>query len=173
MATFRRIPSGPVRRWATMGRVANLPLPRRSRAWQRFFPIQYRVIRWLDPLVRWWWAAAGLGNVVELRVPGRRTGLPRRALLGLLRDRDDWFLGHPNGDVAWTLNLDAAGSAEIAFHGGRIVRVRATRMAPGEDRDRAIAATRQHTFPGNLIYRVAWAHIRAAGAYFRIEPVER
>ena len=125
----------------------------------------------MDPLVRSWWAGTGLGNIIELRVPGRRTGRQRRVLLGLLREGDQLFLGHPNGDVAWTRNLEAEGSAEIAFSGGRVVRVRATRLPPGEVRDRAIAATRQHVFPGNLIYQLAWAHVRAAGTYFLIEPV--
>lgn len=149
---------------------SSLPAPRRSAAWHRYFPIQYRLIRLVDPLVRWWWISAGLGNVVELRVPGRRTGLPRRVLLGLLRDGDQWFLGHPNGDVAWTHNLAAAESAEIVFSGGRVIPVRATRLPPGDARDRAIAATRQHLFPGNLIYRLARPHIRAVGSYFRLEP---
>ena len=150
--------------------VTRLPVARRSEAWHRYFPIQYGLIRLVDPLVRWWWAGAGLGNVIELRVPGRRTGLPRRVLLGLLRDGDQWFLGHPNGDVAWTRNLEAAGGADLAFHDGHVVRVRASRLPAGDDRDRAIAATRQHVFPGNLIYRLAWPHIRAVGAYFLVEP---
>jgi hypothetical protein len=150
--------------------VVDLPAPHRSRAWNRFFPIEYRLIRLMDPLVRSQWAGAGLGNIVELRVPGRRTGRPRRVLLGLLRDRGQLFLGHPNGDVAWTRNLEAEGSAELAFSGGLVVRVRATRLPRGELRDRAIAATRQHVFPGNVIYRLAWAHVRAVGAYFLIEP---
>jgi hypothetical protein len=119
--------------------------------------------------VRWWWHVAGLGNVVELRVPGRRTGVSRRVLLGLLRGDDGWYLGHPNGDVDWTRNLEAAGVAELAFRDGDPLRVRATRLPFGEMRDRAIAATLQHTFPGNLIYRLAWPHIRAVGAYFLIE----
>lgn len=149
--------------------VVNLPAPRRSEAWHRYFPVQYRLIRLVDPLVRWWWAMAGLGNVVELRVAGRRTGLPRRTLLGLLRDGERWFVGHPNGDVAWTKNLEAAGVAELAFRGAAVVPVRATRLVPGDIRDRAIAATRQHTFPGNLVYRLAWSHIRAVGTYFELE----
>lgn len=148
-----------------------LPAPHRSGAWQRFFPVEYRLIRLIDPLVRSWWNVAGLGNVVELRVPGRRTGVTRRALLGLLRDGDQWFLGHPNGDVAWTRNLEAAASADLVFSSGRVIRIRATRLPPGDERDRAIAATRQHVFPGNLIYRLAWPHIRAVGAYFRVEPI--
>ena len=103
---------------------------------------------------------------------GRRTGQPRRVLLGLLRDDGRWFLGHPNGDVAWTLNLEAAGGGELGFADGHSLPVRATRLAPGDLRDRAIAATRQHVFPGNLIYRLAWSHIRAVGTYFLIAPAE-
>ncbi|MBI3751018.1 MAG: hypothetical protein HY263_05090 [Chloroflexi bacterium] len=146
-----------------------LPEARRSEAWHRFFPVEYRFIRLVDPLVRQWWLVAGLGNVVELRVPGRRTGVIRHTLLGLLRDGDRWFLGHPNGDVAWTRNLEAAEVASLAFHGGTVLTVRATRLRAGQLRDRAILATRQHTFPGNVVYRLAWAHIRAAGTYFLIE----
>jgi deazaflavin-dependent oxidoreductase (nitroreductase family) len=149
-----------------------LPPPRRSETWHRYFPIQYRLIRLVDPLARRWWRLAGLGNVVELRVRGRRTGLPRRVLLGLLRDDGAWYLGHPNGDVAWTRNLAAAGVAELAFRDGRVVEVRATRLDPGDARDRAIAATRQHVFPGNVAYRLAWPHIRAVGAFFVLVPTE-
>jgi hypothetical protein len=147
----------------------SLPAPRVSVAWHRWFPIQYRLIRLLDPLVRRWWLAAGLGNVIELRVVGRRTGRPRPILLGLLRAGDRWFLGHPNGDVAWTRNLEAAGSAELVFRPPAGVPVRATRLDAGELRDQAIAATGQHVFPGNLVYRLARAHIRAVGTYFLIE----
>ncbi len=149
-----------------------LPPPRFSAAWHRLFPIEYRLIRLLDPLVRRWWLLAGLGNVIELRVVGRRTGRPRRVLLGLLRDGDRWFLGHPNGDVAWTRNLDAAGGGQLAFHDGRAVDVRATHLPIGDLRDRAISSTGQHVFPGNLVYRLARSHIRAVGAYYLIEPDE-
>jgi hypothetical protein len=160
---------------ATIGDVIRLPEPRRSEAWHRFFPIQYRLIRLVDPLVRWWWHLAGLGNVVELRVRGRRSGRPRRVLLGLLRDGDRWFLGHPNGDVAWTRNLETAGEGSLVFRDGRVAALRATRLRTGELRDRAILATRQHVFPGNLIYRLAWAHIRAVGTFFVVDetPADR
>lgn len=149
--------------------MTSLPPPRRSAAWHRLFPVEYRLIRLLDPLVSRWWQLAGLGNVVELRVRGRRTGLPRRVLLGLLRDGDRWFLGHPNGDVAWTRNLEAAATAELAFHHAGALAVRAIRLPDGDLRDRAILATRQHVFPGNLVYRLAWPHIRAVGTYFLVE----
>ena len=143
--------------------------PRFSRFWHRWFPIQYRIIRLLDPFARTAWRGFGLGNVVELQVEGRRTGTTRRVLLGLLRDGDRWFLGHPNGDVAWTRNLEAAGTAALVFRPPTTVRIRATRLEFGELRDRAIASTGQHVFPGNLVYRIARRHIRAAGTYFLIE----
>ena len=146
-----------------------MPPPRFSRFWHRWLPIQYRLIRLLDPLVQLQWRGFGLGNVVELQVAGRRTGITRRVLLGLLRDEDRWFLGHPNGDVAWTRNLEAAGTGALVFRPPATIPIRATRLEPGELRDRAILATGQHVFPGNLIYRVARAHIRAAGTYFLIE----
>jgi len=150
-------------------RAPRLPAPRRSAFWNRWLPIQYRLIRLLDPLVRLEWRGFGLGNVVELRVVGRRTGATRSVLLGLLRDGSQLFLGHPNGDVPWTLNLEAAGTALLVFRPPTAVAVTARRLEPGELRDRAIAATNQHVFPGNLIYRLARAHIRAVGTYFLIE----
>ena len=150
----------------------DLPAPRFSRFWHRWFPIQYRLIRLLDTFARAWWRGFGLGNVVELQVVGRRTGRSRRVLLGLLRDGDDWFLGHPNGDVAWTRNLEAAGRAALVFRPPTSVAVRATRLEPGALRDRAIASTAQHVFPGNVIYRLARRHILAAGTYFLIERID-
>jgi len=144
------------------------PAPRPSPFWRRWFPIQYGIIRLLDPLVRLWWRAWGLGNVVELRVVGRRTGRPRPVLLGLLQADGGWFLGHPNGDVAWTRNLEAGEAAELSLRWPSIVGIRATRLVPGPRRDAAIGATGQHVFPGNVIYRLARRHIRAAGTYFEI-----
>lgn len=146
-----------------------LPEPRASGAWRRYLRVQYRLIRLLDPLIRAWWRGYGLGNVVELRLIGRRTGRPRRVLLGLLRDGDQWFLGHPNGDVPWTLNLEAAGQAELSLSWPGAFPIRAMRLPAGDLRDRAILATGQHVFPGNVVYRLARRHIRAVGTYFLIE----
>ena len=147
----------------------SLPEPRPSTAWRWYLRAQYRLIRLLDPFVATFWRAYGLGNVVELHVPGRRTGRPRPILLGLLRDGEHWFLGHPNGDVAWTRNLEAADSAALSFRYPTSVPIRATRLPPGELRDRAILLTGQHVFPGNIVYRLARAHVRAVGVYFSIE----
>jgi hypothetical protein len=130
----------------------------------------YGVLRVLDVWIRLWWRAGALGNVVELRVAGSRTGRLRRVLLTLLRDGDRWFLGHPNGDVAWTLNLEAAGTADVILRGGPALTIRARRLELGELRDRAILATREQPFPANIVYRLARAHIRAVGVFFIIEP---
>src|SRR4029077_11182221 len=116
--------------------------------------------------VRLQWRGFGIGNIVELQVVGRRTGVMRSVMLGLLRDGDLWFLGHPNGDVPWTRSLEAAGTALLVFRPPTAVAIKARRLEPGELRDRAIAATGQHVFPGNLIYGLARAHVRAVGAYF-------
>ena len=134
----------------------------------------YTVLGFTDPIIRAWWRAAGsgLGNVVELRVAGRRTGRPRRVLLTLLSDGETWFLGHPNGDVDWTRNLEAAETADVVFRSGPPVSVRARRLEPGAERDGAIRTTDQHPFPGDLVYRLARAHIRAVGAFFAIEPID-
>ena len=150
----------------------SIPAPRESRLWRRGLPAMYALIGLMDPLIRRWWRSFGLGNIVELEIRGRRTGRARTVLLGLLRDGNRWFLGHPNGDVAWTRNLEAAGHGELRFHGLPPMPVRAHRLPPGEARDRAILASGQHPFPGNLVYRLARAHIRAAGTYFAIEPIE-
>jgi deazaflavin-dependent oxidoreductase (nitroreductase family) len=150
----------------------SLPAPRFSAAWHRWFPIQYALIRLADPLVRLVWRGVGLGNVVELQVPGRRTGKPRKVLLGLLRDGEHLFLGHPNGHVDWTRNLQAAGEGELVIRPPTALPIRAHALPAGELRDRAIRATTQHVFPGNVIYRLAWRHIRAAGAFFEIELAE-
>jgi hypothetical protein len=133
----------------------------------------YGFLKLTNPLIRssWRTSGAGLGNVVELRVAGRKTGVYRRVLLTLLVDGDRWFLGHPNGDVAWTRNLQAAGTADIAFRRGAPLSVRAVRLEPGDERDRAIRATRQQPFPANIVYGLARAHIRAVGAFFVVEPV--
>jgi hypothetical protein len=150
-----------------------LPAPRASGFWRRALPAIYAFIAFLDPLVRMSWQGSGLGlrNVVELRVAGRRTGRIRRVLLTLLVDGDRWFLGHPNGDVNWTRNLEAAGTADIAFRRLSAVTIKARRLERGEERDRAILTTDQHPFPGNIYYRLARAHIRAVGVFFSIEPV--
>jgi deazaflavin-dependent oxidoreductase (nitroreductase family) len=149
-----------------------LPAPRESTFWARALPAMYSVIGFLDPLIRREWRSTGigLGNVVELRVVGRRTGQYRSVLLTLLRDDERWFLGHPNGDVAWTLNLEAAGTADLKFPRRVPIPIRARRLQ-GAERDVAMRLFDQHPFPGNLVYRAAQAHIRAVGVYFALDRV--
>lgn len=134
----------------------------------------YRFIRLMDPLVRSALAHGfgGLDGVVELRVPGRRSARPQTVLLTLLRAGGEWYVGHPNGDAAWTRNAEAAGVVRIdppAAH-GTVFRV--IRLPQGPERDAVIRATRdQQPFPGNLVYRAAAGHIAAVGVYFRLVPV--
>lgn len=148
-----------------------LPEPRASGAWRRYLRIQYRFIRLLGPILHPFWRGYGLGNIVELRVVGHRSGRPRPILLGLLQSGGHWFLGHPNGDVVWTRNLEAAGTAELSLSWPATIPIRATRLPHGELRDQAILATSQHVFPGNVVYRLARRHVRAVGTYFLVEIV--
>ena len=137
--------------------------------WSRTLRLFYRVITRLQPLVRPLAQGIGLGNVVELVVAGRRTGRPRVVLLGLLRVDQRWYLGHPNGPVNWTRNLDAAGSASLVLVHQPPIEIRPELLPDGEERRRVIAATwHQHIFPGNVIYWLARRHIFAVGRYYRI-----
>jgi len=154
----------------TAGR--SLPDPRASAGWRRFFPLMYRLIRLGEAPLLAWWRRFGYGNIVELRVVGRHSGQERRTVLGLLRDGNRWFLGHPSGHVPWTRNLEAARDAEVIVRWPATIPVRATLLPSGELRDRAILATGQHPFPGNLVYRLARAHIRAEGVFFALERLD-
>jgi hypothetical protein len=131
----------------------------------------YGFLRLIDPLVRLGWRGYGLGNVCELVVPGRRTGRSRHVTLGLLVANGSWYLGHPNGEAAWTRNLASSGRADLIPSWPRAIPVVASRLAVGEERTQAIHATNQHPFPGNVVYRLARRHVLATGVYFRIEPV--
>ena len=132
----------------------------------------YRAIGLGEAPLLAWWRRYGYGNIVELRVSGKRTGRPRRAVLGLLRVGNRWFLGHPSGLVPWTRNLEAAHEADLVLRWPTPIPVRAMLLPPGDLRDRAILATGQHPFPGNLIYRLARAHIRAEGVFFVLERLD-
>ncbi len=144
-----------------------------SAAWTRWFPILYQFVRWADPLVRPWWRSVGLADTVELEVRGRRTGRPRRVLVGLLQVGGDMYVGHPNGPVQWTRNLEAAGGAELHRRGAASIRVTARRLDIGPERSAAIRATFvQHPLPGRLVYRMARRHIEAVGAFYRLEPLD-
>ena len=145
-------------------------LRRVSRVWSRAFRVLYAILGFFDPLIRAAHRRFGIGNVVELRMIGRSSGLPRTTLVGLLRADDRLYLGHPNGDCGWTRNLEAAGQGELVLRSLPALEFRPVRLSPGPERDAAIRATSQHPFPGNLIYRLARSHVLAVGTYFRLEP---
>lgn len=145
---------------------------RRSGFWSTWFRVQYRLIRFADPVVRAWLGRPGLADTVELVVPGRRTGRPRSVLIGLLEIDGRWYVGHPNGPAQWTRNLEAAGSAEVRQPGRPAVRARVVPLQPGPERSTAIHATfRQHPIGGREIYHLAHAHIEAVGAFYRLDPL--
>jgi hypothetical protein len=140
-----------------------------DRAWRSFYWFVTRLGPVLRPVV----SRFGLGNVVEVVVPGRRTGLARRVLLGLLRVDGGWYLGHPNGAANWTRNLDAAGGATLVLPRQPPARAIIAELLPdSEERTRVIRATwHQHVYPGPILYWLARRHILAVGRYYRIELV--
>ena len=145
--------------------------PRRSAIWKRTLPLFYAVLGALDPIIRRRWAGAGIGITSRLTVPGRRTGRERSVLLGLISVDGHWYVGHPNGEVAWTSNLRVAQRARIAPRPGQDVEVVAVPLEPGPERDAVILATSaQQPFPANLLYRAARRHILSEGRYFRLDP---
>ena len=93
-------------------------------------------------------------------------------MVGTLLAGGKTYIGHPDGDSAWTRDLRAAGRGVIRYHSGGEGPIRAELLDPDRDKDereQAIRATGQHPFPGNLIYRLGRAHVRATGVYFRLE----
>jgi hypothetical protein len=146
---------------------------RGSRFWRIALRVMYRGLRLIDPLIRSWRenGLTGLDGVVEVSIAGRHSGRLRATLITLLRVDDEWYLGHPNGETAWTRNAEAAGVVRIdppSAHGSAFGVVR---LPAGPERDAVISATRvQQPFPANLIYRAASRHIAAVGIYFRLVP---
>ena len=145
-----------------------------SRGWRLWFRAMYRVLRWLDPFLRWWWRSdlPPLGRSIVVEVAGRRSGRPRSVLVTLLVVDGVGYVGHPNGAAAWTRNVEGAGLVTLVDHLGGVSRRRAVRLGRGPERDAVIRATwSQQPFPGNVIYSLARRHVRAVGVYFRLEPV--
>lgn len=142
-----------------------------SSFWRPALRVQYRLLAWLDPLIRAVWRRFGIGNVVELRVADRGGEGHRSRLVGLLHSGTARYIGHPNGDVGWTRDLSAAGGGTICWPSQIEWPFRAVRLDPGREREAAIRATSQHPFPGNLMYRLARGHVRAHGVFFRLESV--
>ncbi len=144
--------------------------PRRSAAWAVTFRVTYAVLRLIDPLLRWTWFSVGLGITSKLTVRGRRSGRERSVLVGLLSVNGAWYVGHPNGEVAWTANLREAGRARLTPRPEAPLDVRAVALFDGPERTGVILATAdQQPFPGNLLYRAARRHILSEGRYFRLE----
>ena len=142
-----------------------------SGAWRLTFRAAYALIRALDPLFRWTWFSVGIGITSRLSVRGRSSGRDRSVLVGLLRVGGHWYVGHPNGEVAWTANLRGAGCARIAPRPESALDVAAVPLDAGPERDAVIsAAAEQQPFPANLLYRGARRHILSEGRYFRLEP---
>jgi hypothetical protein len=113
----------------------------------------------------------GYGNIVLVQVRGRRSGMDRPVLLGLLEVGDRRYLGHPNGDTDWTRNVRAAGRIEIQSAGVPMTSCRTVVLAAGPERDAVVrAAFHQHPFPAGPIYRLAARHVLSYGVYFRLEP---
>jgi hypothetical protein len=144
-----------------------------SRVAHAFWPRWYRAIGLAEPLTRRAWRRSGIGNVVEVVIPGRRTGEPRSQLLGLLTTGGRTYLGHPDGDCGWTRNLDASGGGEVVFHDGTRQSFRAVRLDPGPERDAAIRLTfHQHPFPGTVLYWLFRGHLRTSGRFYRLVGIE-
>ena len=143
-----------------------------SRGWRLAFRALYRLLRSLDPLLRAWWRLGlpPLGRSIVVATPGRRTGRRRSVLVTLLAIDGRPYVGHPNGDTAWTRNLEAAREVELVDAGGETTRWRAIRLPRGGERDAVIRATwTQQPFPGSLVYSLARRHVRAVGVYVRLE----
>ena len=144
--------------------------PRRSAAWAVTFRVTYAALRLIDPLLRWTWFSVGIGITSKLSVRGRRSGRERSVLVGLIRVKGAWYVGHPNGEVAWTANLREVGSARLAPRPEAPIDVTAIPLPSGPERDEVIFATsEQQPFPGNLLYGAARRHILSEGRYFRLE----
>jgi hypothetical protein len=141
-----------------------------SRFAHAFWPRWYRALGRLDPVIERAWRQLGIGNVVQIVVPGRRSGVPRAVFLGLLRVGERQYLGHPDLACAWTLNGEAAGGGKLRARDGQDRAFRMTLLEPGPERSAVIRATfRQHPFPGNVLYWLFRRHIAAVGRFYRLD----
>lgn len=152
---------------------ASLSSEHGSAAWRLVWRAGYRLVRALDPLIRRAWKARApsLRRVVELDVAGRRTGRPRSIIVTGLTVDGQLYVGHPNGDVGWTRNVESAGLVRVVSVDGSERQMRATRLRQGPERESVIRSTwSQQPFPANLLYSAARGHVRRLGVYFRLEP---
>mgnify|MGYP001820224610 CR=1 FL=1 len=138
--------------------------------WSAWFRNWYRILRLVERPLMWLAQRRGFGNLVILRVRGRRSGIERQTPLGLLTVAGRRYLGHPSGDTGWTLNVREAEEAVISSAQIGRVHVRAILLERGDERDAVVRASfRQHPFPGNAMYRLAGSHVAATGVFFRLE----
>jgi hypothetical protein len=150
-----------------------MTVDRGSVAWRLVWRAGYRVVRFVDPLIRRAWRAGtpSLRRVVELELTGRRSGRPRPIIVTSLTVDGALYVGHPNGEVGWVRNLESAGLISVVSADGSRRQMRATRLRRGPERESVIRATwSQQPFPANLLYSAARGHVRRVGAYFRLEP---
>jgi hypothetical protein len=150
-----------------------MTVDRGSAAWRLIWRAGYRLVRLLDPLIRRAWKARtpSLRRVVELDVVGRRTGRPRPLIVTSLSVNGALYVGHPNGDVGWTRNVESVGVVRVVSADASERQMRAVRLRPGPERESVIRATwSQQPFPANLLYSAARSHVRRVGVYFRLEP---
>lgn len=145
---------------------------RSTGAWGAWWRAWYRLLRLVGGPLDRLALQPGFGNLVVLRVVGRRTERERSLPLGVLTMDGRRYLGHPSGDTAWTLNLRAAASATIESARIPRTRFRPVLLGPGAERDAAVRASfRQHPFPGNALYRLAGRHVAGCGVFFRLDPL--
>jgi hypothetical protein len=110
--------------------------------------------------------------IEEFVFVGRRTGQERRLLLNLIEVEGSWYVGHPNGTSNWVRNLAAAGGCQVIRRDHEPVRVTATELAVGPERDAVVARTGELPAPAGFVYRRAARHIRVVGRFFRLTPIE-
>lgn len=150
-----------------------MTVDRGSTAWRLTWRAGYRLIRWLDPLIRRAWRSGtpSLRRVVELDLVGRRTRRPRPIIVTSLTVDGVVYVGHPNGDVGWIRNVESTGLVRVVSADGSERHMRAIRLAAGPEREAVIRATwSQQPFPANVLYSAARGHVRRVGVYFRLEP---
>jgi hypothetical protein len=153
-----------------MGGDESATVVRASGPWAAWWRGWYRALRYVEGPLLWLVRRHGFGNLVVVRVTGRRSGRLRELPLGLLRVAGRRYLGHPSGDCPWTRDVRAGGRVAIQRAGQRVARFRAVVLQPGPERDAVVRASfRQHPFPGNAFYRLAGRHVAATGVFFRLE----
>jgi hypothetical protein len=141
--------------------------------WRVAYRAGYRVLRAIEPLIRrvWRMRPGVLRGVVRLDLMGRRTGRPRSLIVTVIKIGDREYIGHPNGNTAWTRNLEATDTLRVVEADGSGRQMRAIRLGPGAERESVIRATwSQQPCPANLVYSAARAHVRRVGVFFRLEP---